>query len=193
MVGAHEGAYAFTVGQRRGVGLGNPAPDGARRYVVDVDIASRRVSVGPVAMLDVHRISAIRPRWCGPALEGSARPGCAGSGARRGDPGGGDGRRFGLRRGAGQPASGRGPGPGRCALRRHPGGGFGHDRAWGRVSVGPPAAAGDQGEVGDDADVPAAAGGHVTGSVRVPAEGNVPVEADGPVAADAPSGPRPGL
>jgi tRNA-specific 2-thiouridylase len=71
VVGAHEGAYAFTVGQRRGVGLGNPAPDGARRYVVDVDIASRRVSVGPVAMLDVHRISAIRPRWCGPALEGS--------------------------------------------------------------------------------------------------------------------------
>ena len=38
VVGAHDGAYAFTVGQRRGVGLGNPAPDGARRYVVDVDI-----------------------------------------------------------------------------------------------------------------------------------------------------------
>ena len=72
VVGAHEGAYAFTVGQRRGVGLGTPAPDGARRYVVDVDISRRRVSVGPVAMLDVHRISAIRPRWCGPALEGSA-------------------------------------------------------------------------------------------------------------------------
>ena len=72
VVGAHQGAYAFTVGQRRGVGLGTPAPDGSRRYVVDVDIVGRRVSVGPAAMLDVDRITAIRPRWCGPALEGSA-------------------------------------------------------------------------------------------------------------------------
>ena len=72
VVGAHEGAYAFTVGQRRGVGVGVPAPDGARRYVVDVDIASRRVSVGPAAMLDVHRIAAIRPRWCGAVLHDAA-------------------------------------------------------------------------------------------------------------------------
>lgn len=72
VVGEHQGAYAFTIGQRRGVGLGNPAPDGARRYVVDVDIASRRVSVGPAAMLDVQQIIAIRPRWCGPALEAAA-------------------------------------------------------------------------------------------------------------------------
>ena len=43
--------------------------------MVDVDISSRRVSVGPVAMLDVHRISAIRPRWSGPALEVSAELG----------------------------------------------------------------------------------------------------------------------
>jgi tRNA-specific 2-thiouridylase len=72
VVGAHEGAYAFTVGQRRGVGLGVPAPDGSRRYVVDVDIASRRVSVGPAAMLDVATLRAIRPRWCGTALVGEA-------------------------------------------------------------------------------------------------------------------------
>ncbi len=72
VVGAHDGAHAFTVGQRRGVGLGTPAPDGARRYVVDVDIAGRRVSVGPAAMLDVDRITAIRARWCGPALAGTA-------------------------------------------------------------------------------------------------------------------------
>lgn len=72
VVGAHQGAYAFTVGQRRGVGLGTPAADGARRYVVDVDIVGRRVSVGPAAMLDVHQITAIRPRWCGSALEAPA-------------------------------------------------------------------------------------------------------------------------
>jgi tRNA-specific 2-thiouridylase len=72
VVGTHEGAYAFTIGQRRGVGLGVPAPDGARRYVVDIDIMSRRVSVGPAAMLDVATLRAIRPRWCGPALTDEA-------------------------------------------------------------------------------------------------------------------------
>ncbi len=75
VVGTHEGAYAFTVGQRRGVGLGVPAPDGARRYVVDVDISTSRVHVGPAAMLEVDRITAIRPRWCGPPLDGPARLG----------------------------------------------------------------------------------------------------------------------
>ena len=72
VVGTHDGAFAFTVGQRRGVGLGRPAADGARRYVVDVDIARHRVTVGPAEMLDVGRITAIRPRWCGPALQGTA-------------------------------------------------------------------------------------------------------------------------
>ncbi|MGB7981762.1 MAG: tRNA 2-thiouridine(34) synthase MnmA, partial [Candidatus Nanopelagicales bacterium] len=64
VLGAHAGAYSFTVGQRRGVALGRPAADGARRYVVDVDITSRRVAVGPAVLLDVHRIPVIRPRWC---------------------------------------------------------------------------------------------------------------------------------
>ncbi len=69
VLGQHAGAQAFTVGQRRGVGLGRPAPDGSRRYVVDVDIANRRVAVGPAAQLDVHRLVATRPRWCaGPLL-----------------------------------------------------------------------------------------------------------------------------
>ncbi len=71
----HSGAFAFTVGQRRGVALGRPAADGARRYVVDVDIASRRVAVGPAAMLDTDVLHAIRPRWCGPVPELPARLG----------------------------------------------------------------------------------------------------------------------
>jgi tRNA-specific 2-thiouridylase len=69
LLGTHEGAYAFTVGQRRGVGLGQPAADGARRYVVDVDIRSRLVSVGPARLLEESTLNAVRPRWCGPALE----------------------------------------------------------------------------------------------------------------------------
>jgi tRNA-specific 2-thiouridylase len=75
VLGAHDGAHAFTIGQRRGLGLGRPAADGARRYVVDVDIAARRVVVGPAAMLEVRTVLAARPRWCGPALATEARLG----------------------------------------------------------------------------------------------------------------------
>ena len=63
VLGAHDGAFAFTIGQRRGVGLGRPAADGSRRYVVDVDIATNRVSVGPVALLDVADLLATDARW----------------------------------------------------------------------------------------------------------------------------------
>jgi tRNA-specific 2-thiouridylase len=75
VLGSHEGAYAFTVGQRRGVGLGQPAPDGARRYVVDVDVSARRVAVGPPGLLEVTTIRALRPRWCGPRPTEAARLG----------------------------------------------------------------------------------------------------------------------
>ncbi len=75
VLGRHDGAYAYTVGQRRGLGLGRVAPDGARRYVVDVDIAGRRVHVGPAAMLATAALHAARPRWCGPAPAGTARLG----------------------------------------------------------------------------------------------------------------------
>jgi len=75
VLGTHQGAYVFTVGQRRGVGLGRPAADGARRYVVDVDVVARRVAVGPAGLLEVSRIRAHRPRWCGPALAGATRLG----------------------------------------------------------------------------------------------------------------------
>lgn len=69
-VGQHDGAFAFTVGQRRGLGLGRPAPDGARRYVVGVDTASSTVLVGPPVLLEVDTIHADRPRWCGAAPTG---------------------------------------------------------------------------------------------------------------------------
>jgi tRNA-uridine 2-sulfurtransferase len=68
VVGKHEGAHAYTVGQRRGLALGRPAPDGARRYVVDVDVPNNKVMVGPPTLLDINVIEAIRPSWAGPQL-----------------------------------------------------------------------------------------------------------------------------
>lgn len=65
-VGTHPGAQAFTVGQRRGLALGNPTGDGERRYVVDVDVKNNTVLVGPPMLLDINVIEAINPRWSGP-------------------------------------------------------------------------------------------------------------------------------
>jgi tRNA-uridine 2-sulfurtransferase len=70
-IGQHDGAYAFTVGQRRGLGLGRPAADGARRYVVGVDTGSSTVMVGPPVLLEIDTIEADRPRWCGAAPVGA--------------------------------------------------------------------------------------------------------------------------
>ena len=53
VVAHHEGAHAFTIGQRRGLNLRVPAEDGAPRYVVDVDIATSTVFVGSPEQLDV--------------------------------------------------------------------------------------------------------------------------------------------
>jgi tRNA-specific 2-thiouridylase len=69
-VGDHEGAFAFTVGQRKGLRIGHPAPDGKPRYVLDVSPVTGTVTVGPAERLDVRRLVGERPRWCGPEPTG---------------------------------------------------------------------------------------------------------------------------
>jgi tRNA-specific 2-thiouridylase len=64
-VGEHDGAYGFTVGQRRGLRIGHPAADGKPRYVLDIEPVSGTVKVGPAESLDVHQIEAQRPVWTG--------------------------------------------------------------------------------------------------------------------------------
>jgi tRNA-specific 2-thiouridylase len=66
-LGAHQGAYGFTIGQRRGLRLGVPAADGRPRYVLGVSPVDNTVTVGPAEALDVTALTAIRPRWCGTA------------------------------------------------------------------------------------------------------------------------------
>ena len=65
VLGRHDGAYGFTIGQRKGLRIGRPADDGKPRYVLDIEPVSGTVTVGPREELTVDRISGFRPRWCG--------------------------------------------------------------------------------------------------------------------------------
>jgi tRNA-specific 2-thiouridylase len=64
-LGRHTGTYGFTIGQRKGLRIGTPAPDGRPRFVLDIEPVSGTVTVGPRERLAVHRLSGIKPRWCG--------------------------------------------------------------------------------------------------------------------------------
>ncbi len=55
VLGAHEGAFGFTVGQRKGLRLDRPAPDGNPRYVLSIEPVSNTVTVGPADALSVTR------------------------------------------------------------------------------------------------------------------------------------------
>ena len=67
VVGSHEGAHAFTVGQRRGLQLGVPAPDGKPRFVLEVRPVDNRVVVGPKEALATAEIAGGRHTWAGRA------------------------------------------------------------------------------------------------------------------------------
>lgn len=70
VVGEHEGAYAYTVGQRRGLGLKVPRADHAKRYVVEVQPRRNTVVVGTQELLGVDLITGDNLRWCGAPPEG---------------------------------------------------------------------------------------------------------------------------
>jgi tRNA-specific 2-thiouridylase len=63
----HDGAYAFTIGQRRGLKLGVPADDGKPRFVLDIEPVSGTVTVGPRERLQVDALDCIKPLWAGAA------------------------------------------------------------------------------------------------------------------------------
>ncbi|MGW5238866.1 tRNA 2-thiouridine(34) synthase MnmA [Monashia sp. NPDC004114] len=75
VVGRHDGAFAYTVGQRKGLGLHRPAPDGQPRYVVEVRPSSNQVVVGTADLLGVDALTGDHARWCGPAPKGVVRVG----------------------------------------------------------------------------------------------------------------------
>jgi tRNA-specific 2-thiouridylase len=61
VIGRHHGIGHFTVGQRRGLGVASSAP----YYVVRLDVAGRRVIVGPRDALRMHRIALRDINWIG--------------------------------------------------------------------------------------------------------------------------------
>jgi tRNA-uridine 2-sulfurtransferase len=75
VLGQHDGTYAFTVGQRKGLRIGTPAPDGKPRYVLGIEPVTRTVTVGSAEDLDITEITADRPIWtgCAPPLAAESR------------------------------------------------------------------------------------------------------------------------
>ena len=59
VLGRHEGIGGFTVGQRRGLGLAASAP----LYVLELDPARRRVTVGPRSSLGVSEAAVDDIAW----------------------------------------------------------------------------------------------------------------------------------
>lgn len=65
VIGTHDGALGYTVGQRRGLQLGRPALDGQPRYVLSIRPVSNQVVVGPKEHLGIGRIAGGRFSWAG--------------------------------------------------------------------------------------------------------------------------------
>jgi tRNA-specific 2-thiouridylase len=68
-LGSHEGAAAFTVGQRKGLSIGTPAADGKPRFVLEVRPLSNTVVVGPKEALAIKEIAGTGFTWAGLAPE----------------------------------------------------------------------------------------------------------------------------
>jgi tRNA-specific 2-thiouridylase len=63
VLGTHSGSFGFTVGQRRGLNLQRPAPDGDPRYVLSIRPKDNTVVVGPREMLDADRVDGRSVVW----------------------------------------------------------------------------------------------------------------------------------
>ena len=76
VIGSHEGIIHYTIGQRRGLGIGgrkgeDGAPDTDPLYVVRLDPETRRVVVGPRSALGADEVRVGRLNWLGDATQGA--------------------------------------------------------------------------------------------------------------------------
>lgn len=70
-LGEHDGIHGFTVGQRRGIGVGGTAEP---LYVLAIDPETRDVIVGAKAELEVEEFLVASPNWISPTVLGLAGP-----------------------------------------------------------------------------------------------------------------------
>jgi len=61
VLATHDGVHGFTIGQRKGLGIAGPGPDGQPRYVTAIDADSGTVEVGSAADLDVWQLTGKQP------------------------------------------------------------------------------------------------------------------------------------
>ncbi|MFM8961589.1 MAG: tRNA 2-thiouridine(34) synthase MnmA [Actinomycetota bacterium] len=74
-LGEHKGAYTYTIGQRRGLGITTPTPSGEPRYVLRIEPRSNTVVVGERESLAISQITGERVIWCGPSVGKEAMKG----------------------------------------------------------------------------------------------------------------------
>lgn len=72
VLGKHRGAYRFTIGQRRGLGIAWPEP----LYVIAIDAARQQVVVGELEHLKVDRLVTTGTNWIVPAPQQPLRARC---------------------------------------------------------------------------------------------------------------------
>src|ERR1700758_815819 len=61
VLATHDGVHGFTIGQRKGLGIAGPGPDGRPRYVTAIDADSATVHVGDAGDLDVFALTGRAP------------------------------------------------------------------------------------------------------------------------------------
>jgi tRNA-uridine 2-sulfurtransferase len=61
LLAEHDGVHNFTIGQRKGLGIAGPGPDGRPRYVTAIDAATGTVTVGDAEDLQVWSLTGKRP------------------------------------------------------------------------------------------------------------------------------------
>lgn len=67
-IGEHKGAYTYTIGQRKGLGLTIPTADGSPRFVLKIEPITNTVVVGSREELAITKMWGERAIWCGPAV-----------------------------------------------------------------------------------------------------------------------------
>jgi tRNA-uridine 2-sulfurtransferase len=73
VLATHDGVHGFTIGQRKGLGIAGPGPDGRPRYVTAIDADTATVHVGEADDLDVFALTGRAPVFtAGAAFSGPA-------------------------------------------------------------------------------------------------------------------------